>query len=219
MIEILKFDSGKQDIWLTSDIHWNHNPRWDKPIWEARGFKSIDESNNYAINKINELVSRDSILFNLGDLTLNCSEEQALSFLSRLNCQNIYSLWGNHPNPIKSLYFKEVQKKYGEKIEVYPFRLKNLIVLGDYAEIAIDSQLIVLSHFPFRIWNQQHKKAICLSGHSHLTDKERWPSHPHHKAMDVGWDYKKAPWHYSEIKQIMDKKELVRLDHHNENTN
>lgn len=39
--------------------------------------------------------------------------------------------------------------------------------VGDYAEIEVDGRKIVLGHYPFRSWNQQHKGAINLHGHSH----------------------------------------------------
>ena len=49
---MLKFNSEKQNIWFTSDWHYNHNPSWPVPIWKARGFQSVEESNNYFIAKI-----------------------------------------------------------------------------------------------------------------------------------------------------------------------
>jgi len=222
---MLKFNSEKQKIWFTSDWHYNHNPSWPVPIWKARGFRSVEESNSYLIAKINELVGEDDVLFNLGDLTLNCDEDKFNLLLDSLKCRTIYALWGNHPNPMLRIYKKLIrefidrnQLNLSYDAQIYPWRYKNLIYLGDTSQVAVDSQVINLSHFSYRVYDLMHKQGWSLSGHSHLSDKERHPTFPYHKALDVGWDFKLAPWSFKEIKEIMDKKQIVKLDHHDRNT-
>lgn len=225
MVNVLSFNTTKQNVWFTSDWHWNHNPSWDKPIWAMRGFKNVKDSNEYLIREINKLVKDNDILFNLGDLALNCNETDFLFLLNSIRCQNIFALWGNHPNPMRKIYKREIKDfitsnrlNLSYDTEIYPWRYKNLVYLGDTAQITVDNQFINLSHFPYRIYDLMHKQGWALAGHSHLSDKERHPAFPYHKALDVGWDFKLAPWSFSEIKLIMDKKEIVKLDHHDYNT-
>jgi calcineurin-like phosphoesterase family protein len=37
----------------------------------------------------------------------------------------------------------------------------------DYAELEAEGRLLILCHYPFRTWRDQHKGAINLHGHSH----------------------------------------------------
>lgn len=54
--------------------------------------------------------------------------------------------------------------------------------VGDYAELTLDGQALVLCHYPFRSWNGQHRGALNLHGHSHGRLK------PMPRQFDVGVD-------------------------------
>jgi calcineurin-like phosphoesterase family protein len=57
----------------------------------------------------------------------------------------------------------------------------------DYAEVEVEGRLLVLCHYPFRTWNQQHKRSLNLHGHSHGRMK------PLPRQFDVGvdaWDFR-----------------------------
>lgn len=153
-------------VFVVSDTHWNHNPKWPIPLWKSRGYSSVEESNEHMINAINAKVGENDTLIHLGDITLNCSEEQFEYFIGSIKCKNIYLLWGNHNSPSWNIYQREVKKLYftrgyteynydsnGQKqvcgmpielpatdIEVYPFRYKNIIFMGNYAEVTVDGK-------------------------------------------------------------------------------
>ena len=54
--------------------------------------------------------------------------------------------------------------------------------VGDYAEIVVDGEALVLCHYPFRSWNGQHRGTLNLHGHSHGRLK------PMPRQFDVGVD-------------------------------
>jgi calcineurin-like phosphoesterase family protein len=208
MLKVLKFKTKDQKVWFTSDLHWNHNPKWEIPIWKSRGFSSVEESNRYTINKINELVAPNDILFSLGDLTLNCSEDEFESFIGQINCRNIYCLWGNHPNPMAKIYKRKILDYFNEEIDAYPFRYRNIIFIGHHAEIIVDKQYINLNHYPIHIFNHMSGESWCLCGHSHLEFPQSQPGYPTQKLLDVGWDGYLKPLSFDEISDIMSKKNL-----------
>lgn len=37
----------------------------------------------------------------------------------------------------------------------------------DYAELTVDDTLLILCHYPFRSWKNQHRRSVNLHGHSH----------------------------------------------------
>ncbi len=229
MIKVLKFKETKEHkVWFVSDLHWNHNPKWPIPLWKARGYTSLEESNKDIINKINEFVGSDDTLWSLGDLTLNCGEEQFESFIDSINCKNIFSLWGNHPNPMLKVYKREIDNILGnfedrqgfpipvenEAFEIYPFRYKNLIFCGNYAEIIVNGQYICLNHYPLSIWNFMKADSWALVGHSHHGYPNTCPDYKHGKILDCGWDGFKKPLSFSDIKDIMSTKEKIKVDLH-----
>lgn len=224
----LKFTTSKeQNIWFSSDWHAYHNPiNWDVPIWRQRGYNSAQKCTNDIILKINKDIKFNDILIYLGDGFLNSTPEQVESFFQRINCQNIYYLWGNHESSTSKIYKKKVLEWFWERnilfddsLEIYPLRWQNVIFVGNYLELIINKQGIICSHFPFRIWNHVQHLSWALSGHSHYNDKERHINHQEHKALDIGWDGKLAPYSFDEIKKIMNKKSFIRIDHRDSNTN
>ncbi len=215
MHQVLKLKTADQNVWWTSDLHWNHSPKWEVPLHKKRGFDSVEEMNRAIINSINDNVAQNDILFHAGDLTLNCEENQFNYFLDSLVCQNIYTLFGNHPNPGYKIYTREVIAKYGEDIHVFPFRYKNLIFIGDYKEIMVDNQLIILNHYPLLSWNAQSSRSSWMvCGHEHGEIKELLPDYPDKKILDVGWDVFQRPINFQELKRIMDKKQIFSAGHH-----
>ena len=216
MNRLIKFNQTKDSrVYFSSDFHLNHNPQWDNPIWKQRGFDCVLDMNNGIINSINNTVRVNDILWFLGDFCLNTTEELFESFISRINCQNIYMVWGNHNNPVNAIYTREVAKSIGsDDIEVYPFKYKNIIFVGDYQEISVDNQFIVLSHYPIYVFRKMNDSAWNLCGHSHGNCKFSNSNDMTSKVLDVGWDVHRKPLSTSEINKIMNMKNILRVDHH-----
>ena len=228
MNKLLKlYQNDKSKVYFTSDTHWNHNPKWPVPLWAMRGYKSVEESNEHIINSINNVVGPDDILFHLGDLTLNCNEEQFDLFIDSLKCKTIYTLWGNHNAPAWKIYNREVnnfvsgyENRSGfcmdDDLEIYPFKYKNLIFIGNYAEVIVDGIYFIMGHYPIYVFNHMAKGAIHLCGHSHYSLPLSQADHPDSKVLDVGWDGWAKPLSVKEVTDIMMKKQVLAVDHHRE---
>ena len=225
MLKLTQRDDMK--VFFTSDFHLNHNPKWIIPIWKSRGYDSVSEMNDSIIKSINDCVRPTDSLFFLGDFVLNCSESQFEEFLSRILSQTIYVIFGNHNSCIWNIYQREVSKKYLElddgfsngtvvsNIEVYPFRYRNLIFLGNYLELVVDGHYFVLSHFAISSWHRMSHDAMMIHGHSHGNLKTSLPQETKYgKILDVSWDVFKKPLLVEEILSIMNKKKIISVDHH-----
>ncbi len=210
MLKTLKFNSNQRRLFFLSDPHLNHKL---PDILQKRGFSNPEDHTRAVIDSINKDVKKDDILFNIGDTFLNSTEEMAVECLDKIECQTIYTLWSNHPNPLAKIYKREVAKTYGD-IEVYPFRWKNLVFIGDMLEMYIDNIPIVLCHYPLLIWNHMKTGSVCFSGHSHSGCKITQPDYPDGKIIDLSWETFKRPVIFSELMEIMNKKQISKLDDH-----
>lgn len=205
----------RNKLFFSSDWHVFHDPKWDSPIWERRGYLSVEDAIEKTLVSINNRVGKDDILYFLGDLALNTTDDKLLDWVSNIDCKNIKKIWGNHCSNTYRLYKQEVLKQFNrDDIEVYPLKVGNLEFIGNQVEIHVGKQHIIVNHFPLRIWNHNSRASIMLSGHSHLSDVERNPEYPHGKCMDVGWDHKNGVWSFDEIMDIMSTKTVKIMDHH-----
>lgn len=215
MYKILKYKyENRNDHFWSTDFHNYHDPSWPVPIWKMRGYNSPEESYNDVREKINAKVGEKQTLWVLGDSFLSATDEEVISWLNSIKCQNIMMLFGNHESQMYRLYKQELIKQFGrDDIEVYPLRMGNVTFLGNHQEIWIGKQQIIMNHFPLRIWHGDSRGSWMLSGHSHLQDKGRRPESADQKGLDLGWDYKNDVWTYSEIEDVMSTKSIRILDH------
>jgi calcineurin-like phosphoesterase family protein len=212
-----------QRVYFTSDTHFNHNQKF---IYESRGYKSVTEHNDALIHKINEVVRSQDILIHLGDFCLNITTDEFNNILSRINCQNIIYIWGNHNSCIRKHYedavslhldtvkFSNYNDQLNNNINVYPYKVGKLTFLGDYKEIIVNGQLIVLHHYPHQIFNGMRKNTWQLSGHSHYTNPTTRADSTENKILDVSWDGHAKPLSFSDIQKIMMHKSHIKKDNH-----
>jgi calcineurin-like phosphoesterase family protein len=216
----------EQKVYWVSDTHLNHNRNF---VYEVRGHKTSQEHTDFIINKVNEIVRPNDILMHGGDFCLNTEENGLNALLARIHCQNIYMTWGNHNNPLWKVYQREVKKVLVPRaeweneaefpVEAYPFRYKNVVFLGNYAEITVDGQYFVLCHYPIHVWNYVKDGCKMICGHSHYGLPFSQADNLDAKILDVGWDGYCRPLSTEEILEIMNTKRIFATgDHHEKPT-
>lgn len=205
-----KFNSSHK-VFFTSDTHFGHNKEF---IYKHRGYSNIDEHDTNIINEINNVVGQNDYLFHLGDFCLNTDLDKFNSLLDRINCQNIYKIWGNHSNcHKKKVYRVEVDKILpNSKAQIYPIRYRNIVYLGTSKCISIGPQLIIMNHFPLLVFDQSKNGAWHLHGHCHGNLGRSLPDAQDGKVLDVGWDVFRKPVSFEEVSRIMDKKVIKSED-------
>lgn len=182
-------------VWFTADTHFNHA---NVIAHSARPFADLDEMEESLIANWNECVLRGDTVFHLGDFALSWGKKHADridKLLSRLNGSKRLIV-GNHDRD-------EVTKN------------PRWASVGAYHELKFDlggvhKQRIVLFHYALRVWNQCHRGAWMLHGHSHgnLTDTGG-------KTMDVGVDvHGYRPISLDEVREFMRGRSIVAVDHH-----
>jgi calcineurin-like phosphoesterase family protein len=216
MINQFKIKTANNKVWLTSDAHFGHAKEF---LFKPRGFSSVEEHDVAVLAIINELVQPDDYLIFAGDFCLNTTLDSFKSYCARISCRNIIFCAGNHNNPWWKFYKELVKEKYGEEIEVYPFRWQNIIFVGESVDMVVDGYSFHISHFPKLIWDKSHHGRAMGCGHSHGSCLKTLPNHEAGKIVDLGWDVFGRPIELEEFKKIMDKKVILKYDHHDRDTN
>ena len=146
------------EIFLTSDTHFCH----DKPfLYEPRGFSSVEEMNEAIVERWNEVVRPDDIVFLLGDVFLN-DNEKGLQYLKSLNGQ-ICIVYGNH----------DTQRRQ----ELFHFISGAPIITLGYAHCFKYHDLsIYLSHYPTITSNYDEKyfSQHMINFHGHTHQQTNW---------------------------------------------
>jgi calcineurin-like phosphoesterase family protein len=197
----MKFE--KQNIFFTSDFHVGHS---NVIRFDERPFKDINEMNQSLIDKWNSVVNDDDIVFYLGDLSHRCRPEMVKWFVDQLKGK-IHFILGNHDRyrDISRLNRFERIYDYGTDISI-----KDDDANRGYQDI-------VMCHYPILSWNKAHHGSWQLHGHCHqsLHKNPDMDWFYKRKVIDAGcngWDY--TPISYTQLKEVMSKKIISPVDHH-----
>lgn len=144
-------------IFFTADTHFGDHRTINI---HKRPFPTVAAMDAYLIDRWNAVVGPNDIVWHLGDVARRPADVPAL--LARLNGTKHLLRGNNDP----------------EATGAAP----GWASVGDYAEVAVDGQHLVLCHYAFRSWNRQHRGALNLHGHSHGRLK------PLLRQFDVGVD-------------------------------
>lgn len=186
------------NIWFTSDYHFSHkNISGSKVSSWISGFRTFDDHhqmNKTIIETTNKYVKTDDLIYFLGDFCFGDHNKTPI-YRNLINCENIHFIRGNHDNNIDlySNVFTSIQ---------------------DVLSIRHGRYKYFLSHYSHRVWPGSHKGVIHLYGHSHNSISDFG------KSMDVGVDVafkmfgEYRPFHINEIQDIMSKKIISPVDHH-----
>ncbi len=138
-------------IWFTSDLHFGHAKIIDL---SARPFSSVERMNQELIKEINACVAPRDDLYILGDFSWRIGREEAAALRSKIVCQRVHLLRGNH------------DKNWAIDKRGVP---NPFIVEPPIAALKIDGRELVMSHYPMIEWQGMGHASIHLHGHIHAT--------------------------------------------------
>ena len=193
--------------YFTSDFHLQH-----KRIIEfsKRPFANVEEMDEAIIKNWNSRITNQDCIYFLGDFAFSNAAFVAQT-IRRLNGRILF-IRGNHEQPLEQFF---------KGIKGYPDIWPRVEFLGDYKEVTINGQVIILCHYPFLIWNKKHYNSWCLAGHSQYNlPATRKEATAFGKVLDVGVDGNNfMPYSFDEIVEIMKNKPMmsdfvVIQDHH-----
>jgi calcineurin-like phosphoesterase family protein len=174
------FDDDK--VFFTSDPHFGH-----KNIIRFcnRPYEDLDEMHKDMIERWNNTVPKDGIVFILGDIAFHMSKNKIKDILNQLNGKK-YLIMGNH-----------------DRLDSLPLECFEHISMMDQIvikSISIDGEseytTCILSHYPLMRWAGVTRGVISLHGHEHgnIPNKEYM-----FNQMDVGWDTFGQPYSWKDI--------------------
>lgn len=180
-------------VWFTADTHFGHKripfyarrlfclddrerlhidsiPIGSRSNWTPSQ-ASVDRMDDHLIDRINQCVAKDDILWHLGDFCWGRGADlfsEAKRYRDRIACRNVYLVLGNHDSDEMAPLFRGCQ---------------------DSCEIKVHSRNIVLCHYAHCFWNRSHYGSWMLYGHAHGTAEAWMDEHmPGRFSMDVGVD-------------------------------
>jgi len=197
----MKINLNHQNIYFTSDAHFFHS---NIIKYDNRPFKDVYEMNDTIVENWNDKVKKDDVVFYLGDLSFEAGGRKTSELVHDLN-GTIHYIMGNHD------HFRDIRA------------LDRFESINDYVELSVldedanrGRQQIMMSHYAMLNWDKSHHSSIHLHGHEHhhLVKNPNYSWYYKHKVLDVGcngWNY--TPLSYQEIKEIMNKKEVMLIHH------
>ena len=136
------------NTFFTADLHIHHTN-----IIKLRGFDTNEEYHNLLISNWNDKVSKNDLVYILGDVVWKSKDTNAYNILTQLNGRKRV-VKGNHDRRHDLKYMKA-----------------NGIIehFSDSEGVTIDGKYVWLSHYPHRSWNRSYHGSIMLYGHVHNT--------------------------------------------------
>lgn len=195
--------SNVDKVWFTSDHHFGHE---NIIKFTGRPFSNVQEMDRYLIERWNDTVPSDGIVFHLGDVTLG-DVAQARKYLSSLNGR--IHILGNEWHHDRRWLAERWRLHISEDPTSLPgIRIRDPLLVLEVPKIPMNSKgfplAITLCHYPIAAWDRAHHGAWHLHGHSH--GKCQYPDNQF--ALDVGVDAVEGyrPIGLSEVMDLMIKK-------------
>lgn len=182
-------DSSK--LFFTADTHFGHT---NIIKYTDRPFESTHDMNKAMIDGWNSVVSKDDIVYHLGDFAYR-NKSQLDTYTSQLN-GTIHLVLGNHDKQIRGSEYN--RKKFASVSDM-------LVLTVSDKEVDAKEIDIVLCHYPFLTWFKAYYGSWNLFGHVHGSLKGRHSPNQ----LDVGVDvHNFKPISYEDVKVIITKQNL-----------
>lgn len=157
-------------IWFTSDTHFGHA---NVLAFCKRPWDDVDAMNDALVERINERVAPDDVLYHLGDFSFRATVEKAREIRHRIRCRTIHWIPGNH------------DKDWSQPAVTGTFAVEPPI-----CTLKLDGgRKIVMCHYPLMDWPGLAHGAIHLHGHIHAARiYNEWNRSQRLLRYDVGVD-------------------------------
>lgn len=197
-MKIKKFFTKDQNIWFTSDLHFNHTNIIN---YCKRPFNDVKEMDETLIYYWNKYIKPKDIVFILGDFIFGGSAQWKY-YCNRLNGKK-YLILGNHDEH----NFQNSFKQYFEEVSYM-------------MHIQINDQDIILSHYPLLCYPGSYNKrnpTWNLFGHIHSGENSTSKDLSRLSVLfpyqyDVGVDNNAfSPVNFSQLKNYFQNKEMPHL--------
>lgn len=188
MAKIDKCYKKGNKVFFTSDTHFNHTSIIK---FCERPFADVEEMNEKLIENWNNKVTKDSVVFHLGDFAFGGSEVWT-ELLKRLNGE-IFLIEGNHDR----------RQSGADRYKLFAGVYRQLL-------IKVEDTLFLLNHYPFLCYGSRERGVINLFGHVHTSLNNSGLDAPRLQYLyptqyDVGVDNNNfTPISFSEIKNIIE---------------
>lgn len=140
-----------------ADWHYGHK---NILAYDHRPFFTVNEMNSTLIQRWNQAVNKDDVVYILGDMFW-CPAKEAISVIDQLNGTKIL-VKGNHDRATDSEFSKRFAK------------------IDDYMEIEDEGNKVILCHYPIPCFKNHFYGSIHLYGHVHnsfeanMMEHNRW---------------------------------------------
>lgn len=212
----LKLTQADDDVCFWSDTHFGHKClSWSEPLWQVRGFSSVEEHDSSLIKRWNSKSTTTSTFFHLGDFIFGFDTmERFEKLLWVLNFKTLYIMPGNHCSGWKQNFEKHPRTVW------HLTENKKVVFVPNYLETIVNDQPLVLSHYPLASFNGQAKGSWMLHGHCHgnLQKSSLGPLLYKTKTKDICIENSPFPQTFMELKKHFSSySENITYDHHNSN--
>lgn len=168
----------------------------DKGLVPQRELRISQESvklmTDTILDSINATVQRDDTLVIVGDFcwtTRENRERRTKELRDRINCRNIYLIWGNHDDR-PTLQPKDTTEDRATNSTITRLYHDKQLFKGcfDQYVFKVDGQYIFTSHYPGRSWDMAHHGSWMLYGHVHnnLWHEDNGQLSPYTKSVLTG---------------------------------
>ena len=167
----------------------------------VRDFDTLSQMNDKIVNNINAKVGHDDCLIHVGDWSFG-GFDKIPEFRSRIVCQDIILILGNHDHHIKK------NKENSRDLFSHVSKLE---------EIQVGKTMFILSHWPLEFWEYMKEGSFMIHGHLHNSGEKRFKGG---RKMDVGMDGSPdfSPYHIDEIVHILERRTNDDSDRHHKKT-
>jgi len=218
LLEPINVKTPGDNVFIWGCLHLGHDPKWDEPLWQKRGFASVEEMDRSAFGNWAKCLNDESVLFLLGDNIFGQKATERLTeVLARMPYKECYLMPGNHVAG-----WRQLMKSAGDLVLYFgEDNAKPVYFCPNYLEAFIDQQSVVMSHYPILSWNGMGNGSYHFYSHVHnsLKDSELGRMYIERaRSLEVSVEHFKAPPSFTQLRNILADRPATTFDHHGPQT-